>query len=273
MLDFASDYFGKSGIENPHLEAEILLAKALNMKRIDLYVNFEKPMRADELGLFKSYIKRRKEHEPAAYIIGSRSFMSLDLEVTKDVLIPRPETELIVEASISLMKDVPSPLILDIGTGSGAIAVSLAKYLPSARITATDISEKAIDSASRNAKTHNVSDRIQFEAIDLFPATSDKFDLIVSNPPYIRSDEISKLAPEVRAHEPVSALDGGKDGLAYYSSIIPGARQRLKESGILVLEIDPGLSDGISAVLKDSGFQKVDVRRDLNGHERAVIAS
>ena len=272
VLDFASDYFNKARIENPHLEAEILLAKALNAKRIDLYINFEKVMSADELARFKEYIKRRKDHEPSAYIIGTKSFMSLDLAVTKSVLIPRPETELIVESALSLLKGLDRPSVLDIGTGSGAIAVSLAKYLPTAKIAATDTSEKALEVAAQNASANGVSDRIRFETADLFPKSGEKFDLMVSNPPYIRTKDIEALPPEVKDHEPLSALDGGEDGMKYYGPIISGAKERLKENGHLILEIDPGLTLQISSMLKGSGYAGIDVRRDLNGCERAVIA-
>ena len=273
-LGWATDYFQKNNIENPHLEAEILLAHALKLKRIDLYIKFEEIVSAEVLAKFKDYITRRKNHEPTAYITGIKAFMSLDFTVTRDVLIPRPETEILVEAAIGAAKEFESPIILDIGTGSGALSVSIAKYLPSAKIHATDVSQKAIEIAGRNAKTHSVSERINFEAADLFPkAAGIKFDVIVANPPYIKSSEIEKLMPEIRNYEPLSALDGGADGLDFYRAIIPKAKDYLKDSGALILEIDPNLLEGVKKLLSESFFRISSIKKDLNDLNRAVIAN
>jgi release factor glutamine methyltransferase len=270
VLGFATDYFTKANIESPHLEAEILLANALNLKRIDLYIQFEKVLNEQELAKFKGFILRRKNHEPTAYITGTRSFMSLDLMVTKDVLIPRPETELLIETAMDMAKRFDIPKILDIGTGSGAIAISLAKYIPASKIHATDISDKAVKIASENAKAHNVLDRITFDSADLYPA-SGKFDIIVSNPPYIKSKDIAALAPEIKNFEPLSALDGGEDGLKFYRMIIPRAKEFLNDKGLLLLEIDPGLAEGIVKLIKEAGFSKIDVKKDLQDLDRVLI--
>lgn len=271
VLDFATDYFTKAGIENPHLEAEILLACALNKKRIDLYVQFENALDKDELGRFKGFIQRRKNREPSAYITGVKSFMSLDFIVTKDVLIPRPETEMLVEAAIDISKEMQNPSILDIGTGSGAVAISIARYVPNSKVTATDISRKALEVAYENAKRHGVSDRINFEANDLFPG-SGKFDLIVSNPPYIKSDDIKTLAPEIKDHEPLSALDGGPDGLDHYRRILKEAKCHMTDNGHLLLEVGAGQSKDVTAmaesILKPAGIK---TRHDLNNIERLII--
>jgi release factor glutamine methyltransferase len=272
VLDFADDYFRKAGIESPHLEAEILLAHALNLKRIDLYIKFESALAPEELKKFKGYIVRRKDHEPTAYIIESKAFMSLDLRVTKDVLIPRPESEALVEEAIRLSNDIEGGVdILDIGTGSGALAVSIAKYVGKARVVATDISQKAIEVAVNNAEKLGVSDRIRFETADLYPSGEQKFDIIVSNPPYILYGAISGLAPEVKDHEPRIALDGGEDGLDQYRRIISGASEKLKEKGMLILEIDPPVTEGVKALAKASGFSGVEIRKDLNSLERTAV--
>jgi release factor glutamine methyltransferase len=273
LLDWTTDYFTKAKIENPHLEAEILLAHTLQIKRIDLYIRFEQVLTKDELARFKGCILRRKDHEPTAYITGIRSFMSLDLNVTKDVLIPRPETEILVESAIDIAKTLENPKILDIGTGSGAIAVSLAKYLPASYIYVTDISEKAIEAAELNAKKHGVQDRIKLEVADLFPKEALTFDLIVSNPPYIKTADIDGLAPEIRDFEPRMAYDGGEDGLKYYKTIIGKAGGYLMSGGQLLLEIDPGLLEAISKMAQENGFGNFKIKKDLNGLERVVVIS
>jgi len=272
LLDWTTEYFNKNQIENPHLEAEILLARALNAKRIDLYINFEKEPGKEELAKFKGYVQRRRNNEPAAYITGIKSFMSLDFIVTNDVLIPRPETELLVETAMDIAKNIDKPFILDIGTGSGAIAVSLAKYIEKAIITATDTSEKALEVARKNAAIHQVENRITFEHADLFPAKELKFDIIVSNPPYIRTEDIASLQPEIKNFEPISALDGGTDGLNYYRSMIANARCHLKNGGLILLEIGAGQDSEVANMLKNNDFSSVSVKKDLNGMDRVLVA-
>ncbi len=273
VLDFATDYFTKAGIENPHLEAEILLAHALNMKRIELYIRFDNALSKSELSNFKGSILRRKSREPAAYIIGNKSFMSLDFLVTKDVLIPRPETEALVEEVKKIAEGMGSSIdILEIGTGSGAVAVSLAKYTGNARIHATDISEKAVLVARTNAQKHGVSERISFEVTDLFPnGNGRKFDIIVSNPPYVPTKKIGELPPEIRDFEPLSALDGGEDGLEFYRRIIGRSPDFLKENGVIVLEIDPVVAGGVKQLAAEAGFPGVETRNDLNALERTAV--
>jgi release factor glutamine methyltransferase len=273
ILDWAADYFNKQNIENPHLEAEILLAHALNLKRIDLYVKFEKELDQNELSRFKECVIRRKNHEPTAYITGIKSFMSLDLIVSRLVLIPRPETELLVEAAIDIAKHIEHPSILDIGTGSGAIAVSLAKYVKHSRIIATDISRGVTLIALENAKKHGVMDSITFEVADLFPKEAEKFDLIVSNPPYIRSGDIKDLAPEIRDFEPHVAYDGGPDGLDHYRKILDKAGEFIKPNGYLLFEVGEGQAKEVVNLIR-SAFASAEIvtKKDLNGIERVIIA-
>jgi len=270
LLEWSQEYLKKAKIDEPRLESELLLAHALGYKRIDLYIKFDQQPAKDSLSKFKEYIIRRKEHEPSAYITGNKPFMSLDINVTKDVLIPRPETELLVETAIDIAREINEPMILDIGTGSGAIAVSLAKYIPSAKVVATDLSEDSLKIAAENAKKHGVADKITFEKADLFPS-SGKFNLIVSNPPYIRSEDIKLLAPEIKDHEPIAALDGGPDGLAYYRRILAGLRDHMTENGCLLLEVGAGQSKEVSGLISErSGHAVINTRTDLNGIERLL---
>jgi len=277
LLDWTTIYFTNHKIEEPHLEAEILLAHALKIKRIELYMQHERVLKEEELAVFKQLILRRIKREPTAYIIGYKPFMSLDLNVTKDVLIPRPETEKLVEESISLIKlnGKDSVHVADIGTGSGAIGVSIAKYCKSAKVYATDISKAAIEVAESNAEKHGVKDRISFYLGDLFsPIPGDiKFDLILSNPPYIKTSEIKDLQPEISKYEPAGALDGGPDGLDYYRKIISQAPGHLADSGYLLLEAGYGQADNIIEMIKNTGsFRETKKIKDLSGIDRVILA-
>ena len=276
LLDWATEYFTKHGIELPHLEAEILLANALKLKRIDLYVQHERELKNEELAAFKPLILRRIKKEPIAYIIGHKPFMSLDFKVNPDVLIPRPETEKLVEVVIDIAKKEARPLkILDLCCGSGAIAISIAKYLDNALISAADISTKAVETALLNAKNLGVEEKVKFYTGNLFEALpkDERYDIIVSNPPYIPSAEIEKLQPEVRLFEPKGALDGGPDGLNFYRAIISGLPGRLEDGGSLVLEIGQGQAGEASELIAGSGiFEAPKVFEDYNGINRVVTA-
>lgn len=276
ILDWTTLYFTKHGIENPHLEAEILLAHALLMKRIDLYVNHDKALNDEQLAAFKKLVLRRVKKEPTAYIIGHKPFMSLEFEVSKDVLIPRPDTEKLVEAVIDLSKKgMNAPAILDIGTGSGAVAVSLAYYIKDADITATDISQKAIEIAGKNAVKHSVENRINFITGNLFEnIPKDKsYDIILSNPPYIPTEEIKKLQPEITGFEPVNALDGGKDGLDYFRKIVDSINGFLKPGGYLLFEIGFGQADKVVEIINAKGiFEDIKVEKDHSEIDRIVMA-
>jgi release factor glutamine methyltransferase len=274
LLDWTTEYLKKNKVEEPHLEAEILLSHALNSERIKLYIDFEKIVDKNTLATFKGFITRRAKGEPSAYITGNKQFMSLNFIVTKDVLIPRPETELIVENAIGVSKKFTGKAsILDIGTGSGAIAVSLAKFIENSEIVATDLSEKALDVAALNAKKHGVENKIKFIKADLFPDDVQKFDIIVSNPPYIKTALINGLQREVKDFEPLSALDGGGDGLTYYQAILAKAPEYLKENGAIILEISPDLAKDIVSLARNTLASKdIRVIKDLNGLDRVVVA-
>lgn len=277
LLDWTTIYFTNHKIEEPHLEAEILLAHALKIKRIELYMQHERVLKEEELAAFKQMILRRIKREPTAYIIGYKPFMSLDLNVTKDVLIPRPETEKLVEESISLVKLTGKDIVhvADIGTGSGAIGVSVAKYCKSAKVYATDISKAAIGVAESNAEKHGVKERISFYLGDLFSPIPEgiKFDLILSNPPYIKTSEIKDLQPEISKYEPAGALDGGSDGLDYYKRIVSQAPAYLADSGYLLLEAGYGQAESIIETIKNTGaFRETKKIKDLSGIDRVILA-
>jgi release factor glutamine methyltransferase len=274
LVDWTTDYFKKYSIEWPHLEAEILLAHALNVPRIQLYVQFERVLKEDELKSFKALILRRSKREPIAYITGYQPFMSVNIKVTPAVLVPRPETEKLVEVALEEAKQLKGPRVADIGVGSGAIAVCLAKFLPEARVFGTDLSKEAIEVAEGNAQAQGVADRCEFFVGDLFkPLEGQSFDIIVSNPPYIKTADIEKLQPEIKDFEPRGALDGGEDGLKFFKEIIAAAPPYLKTGGYLILEVGAGEDLEVSEMIKSSRkFEEPGSYKDLSGIKRVVKA-
>ncbi|HPF20139.1 MAG TPA: peptide chain release factor N(5)-glutamine methyltransferase [Syntrophomonas sp.] len=276
LLQWTTRYFLDRGIKESRLEAEILLAHVLKKDRVYLYANYEAPVNPDERALYKEYIKRRTKSEPIAYITGHKEFMSLDLIVTPDVLIPRPETELLVETAIKAAKDLEKVRIVDVGTGSGAIAVSLAYYLKQAQVSATDISLPALKVACQNAERHQVS--IDFHAGSLLesfftrPAgePSAHFDILVANLPYVPETDRDSLEPQVRDFEPHLALFAGEDGLDLYRQLLPQARRVLPEGAIMLLEIDPRQAGLIASSMQ--GFSEIRIIHDAAGRARMVQA-
>lgn len=260
-------------IDEPRFEAEILLCHALNAKKSILIAEPDRAIKQATLSAFKKLIKRRIRREPTAYITNIQPFLSLDFRVDQSVLIPRPETELLVETAIEeLQPRKPSPLLIaDIGTGSGVIAICLAKALPSANVIGIDSSEKALEIARKNSLLHAVSDRCQFYSGNLFEPLKEKVDLIISNPPYIPSNEIEKLQPEVRDWEPRQALEGGKDGLDCIRQIITKAPEYLKPGGKILLEFGIDQSERIKQ-LAEENFIHPRIIRDYSGKERIFLA-
>lgn len=278
VIEWGNEYLGRFGIENPRLNIELLLGDVIGKKRLDLYLNFDRLLTADELARLKERVARRSRHEPVQYIVGSTQFYGHEFELTADCLIPRPETEFLVEVILDHLKRLPAGSIAaaDLGTGPGTIAVTLAKELPDAHLCAVDISAGALAVAKRNAEKNGVEGRITFLEGDLFtpvPAGA-VFDLIVSNPPYIRSGEFDGLPREVREYEPATALrSGDPDGLAFYRRIIAGAPERLKPGGTLAFEVGDcrQAADVENLFEKSAVFSRITRFPDYNHIGRVVL--
>lgn len=276
ILDWTKQYFADKGLENPRLDAEVLLCAVLQCQRIKLYVDFERPLTAEELATYKAYVQRRAQHEPLAYILGHREFMRNDFKVTEATLVPRPETELLVESltkAAPFLKPEGEVKILDIGTGSGAIIVSLLDYLPKAKGVGVDISVEALIVAKENAETIGVKERCGFVRSDVFSRVpiEKKFDIIVSNPPYIPAADLATLAKDVQ-REPRSALDGGADGLDFYRRIIAEASEHMEEEALLAFEVGIHQSEAVAQLCHEAGFVATAIRKDYAGIGRMVFA-
>ena len=256
----------EAGVETPQLDAQLLMAKALDCSRLEIVAHPERLLDNTELESFHAMLDRRVSRYPLAYILGTKEFFGLEFNVTPSVLIPRPETEIMVEECLKRVGD--GALIADIGTGSGAIAVALAVNLPKAKIWATDSSEEALKVARTNAEKHAVADRVSIVRGDLLePLAVGEFDAIVSNPPYIPTGDIDTLQPEVR-YEPREALDGGPDGLDVYRKLLPRA---IRITRLVAVEIGAGQADPVTQIARDAGWREVELVRDLAGIERVVI--
>lgn len=280
ILKLSADYLGKKEIDNARLNAELLLGHLLKLNRVQLYLNFERPLTPDELEQYRQLLRRRAAHEPIQYILGETEFFSLKFKLNQYTLIPRPETELLVERVIELCQDRygadKTISIFDIGTGCGNIAIALAKHLPNSRLIAVDIQPEAIKIAEQNALAHEVSDRIRFVQLDIFsdawPVT-ELFDVIVSNPPYVSRHEFDQLPKEVKDFEPYIALDGGTDGLDFYRRIAQIALSLLSPVGFIAIEIGALQFEAVRELFDSTHiFRSVELVRDLNGLPRIVMA-
>ncbi|MBS3765416.1 peptide chain release factor N(5)-glutamine methyltransferase, partial [Candidatus Bipolaricaulota bacterium] len=237
ILDWTRDYFKEAGVEKSRLEAEQLLAHTLDVDRLDLYINPDRPLDQEELDQFRPLVKKRKSGQPLQYLTGQISFMGLNLKIDERALIPRPETEEMTEEILSQFREREKTKVLDLGTGSGAIAIALARFLVEPEILAVDRSTEALALARENAERNELTDRVEFRESDWFSEVSGQFDVIVSNPPYVESAELSKLKSEVRDHEPREALDGGEDGLREIEKILKNSSNHLTNDGAVFLEI------------------------------------
>lgn len=271
LLDQASKCLAESGVDTPRLNAEVLLAHATESSRTVLIAHPEVVPTEDQTALFRQWIELRAKRMPLAYIIGSRGFYGLEFEVKPGVLVPRPETETLVDTTIRLIGDEPC-VIADLGVGSGAIAVSLAVTLPEAHLYCTDTSREALEIARRNAEKNGVGDRVHLREGNLLePLDGLSFDAIVSNPPYIRSREIDLLQPEIALYEPRAALDGGRDGLDYFRRIVPESPGYLKLDGFLLVEVGMTQSEEVCALFRENGYLDVEVMNDYAGIERVIV--
>lgn len=281
LLEWTTSYFKSYEIDSPRAAAEILLAHTLNLKRLDLYLRYDQPLNNHELAQFKALIKRRVNREPVSYIVGVKEFWSMDFAVSRDVLIPRPETECLVEAAVSLLPEDVKPgsefgpqRILEIGTGSGAIILALASQKRHHFFWASDRSIKALTLARKNAERHRLNKNVLFFCGDwLAPLSNNKyrFDMILSNPPYIQTQAVRRLPPEIAEYEPIMALDGGQDGLDCLRIIIEGAHLFLNANGRLLLEIGHDQKTAVTEIIAQCGhYENVLFQQDYSGYDRVV---
>ena len=278
IIEWSANHFSSKLVDSPRLTAELLLCHVLGCRRIELYTNFDRILSPDELDRFKTCLKRRLAHEPVQYIVGSTEFMGLKLEVDRRTLIPRPETELLVEHVIERARDRGSrPIrILDIGSGSGNIAVSLASLIPSSEVIALDISPDALDVARGNATRHAVEGRVKFAVYDIMGRDgaydAEPFDFVVSNPPYIPAADIPSLPPEIREYEPLIALRDSGDGLSFFRRIGETGARLLKPDGWLFVEIGFDQRGAVCAIFGDLGYAQLRSFRDYAGIDRVIEA-
>ncbi len=278
VLNWTSEYFKSKRLDSPTLSAQVLLAKVLSCSRIDLYLRFNEELSQAHRELLKEYIRRAVAGEPIAYIVGYKEFFSIPIKVNCSVLIPRPETELLVQLVIEDVKahftDNNTVAILDVGTGSGCIAIAIAKNLSNTEIIATDISSDALKIAEENIKMYNLTERIKLIRGNLFEnLPSVTFDFIVSNPPYVTEEDYRNLPKSIREYEPTEALLAGKDGLDIIRQLIVGAKDYLKPEGKLIFEMGYNQADIVGELLKQTGYGKIDFKYDFNNLIRVVVAS
>lgn len=278
LLTWTADYLRQHGADSPRLDAEILLAEARGCQRIELYTAFDQPADETTRTAFRQLVRRRAEGTPVAYLVGRREFYSLNFRVTPDVLIPRPETELVVVTLLDRVKEASFPLdhtitIADVGTGSGVLAVCAALHVPRSRVTATDISPAALDVARQNAAEHKVADRVEFLESDLFAAVEPgrRFDFVLSNPPYVSSREMESLPTDVRDHEPRQALLAGPRGTEVIERLIDQAADRLNPGGWLLVELSPMIAPAVETLLADRPEWRLEPTvKDSAGHARVL---
>jgi release factor glutamine methyltransferase len=277
LLTWVTDYLTQKGVDSPRLSAELLLSNVLGLKRIELYTQYNKVVAQEQLDRLRDLVKRAGQHEPVAYLVGRTEFYSIEFEVTPDCLIPRPETELLVQRSIEFLRKRTGPqLVCDLCTGSGVIAVAIAKNVPDAKVVATDISEAALAVAARNIEKHKLAERIELRHGDLFDPLVpqlDQFDLIACNPPYVSAAEYEALDRNVKDYEPRIALYAGQDGLDLYRRIAEKVDQFLKPDGLLLLEIGYQQGPAVRELLEQTGaLAQIRIDKDLQTHDRVVTA-
>lgn len=273
LLQWTQQYFAGKGIDSPRLDAEILLAHVLHKERIYLYAHYDEPMNGEELAAYRDMVKQRAERLSVAHILGTKAFMGLDFKVSEDVLIPRPETEMLVE-TVAAAAEGTAPAIIDLGTGSGAIILSLLHYLPQATGTGVDISPAALAIAADNGRTLGLDDRVTWMESDLFtkvpPCTCD---WLVSNPPYLTKGDMEQLQPEVR-HDPALALYGGDDGLEFYRRIAADSPAYVKAGGHCAVEIGAGQAKDVTAIFcRHGAYEHEQTVKDYGGIDRVLVFS
>lgn len=274
VLEWTIEHLKKNGSDTPRLDAEILLAHSRGCPRIQLYVQYDEELGDDERLKMRELVKRRAAHEPVAYLVGKREFFGLDFEVAKGVLIPRPDTETLVVQSLEIAKLIEKPRVLELCTGSGCIAVAIAKNCLSATITTVELDAAVCEYARRNIAKHGLEGRVELLQGDLFsPVEGREFDIVVSNPPYVPDGEIATLDPDVRLHEPELALKGGADGLDIVRRILRESSRFLAAGGALLLEISSEQAESVVTLIEQQGrFENARIVKDLAGKSRVVWA-
>jgi len=263
----------KNKIKNPYLDTELILSKVTNKKREEIILNINKKLKNKDITKFQKYLSRRYEKEPMAYILGYKYFWKSKFLTNKSVLIPRPDTEIIIEETLKYLPLDKSKKILDVGTGSGCIIVSLLKERPKCTATAIDISKNAINVAKTNAKLHQLENKINFINIDIDKYKSYNYDLIISNPPYINSIELNRLDDDIKFHEPMLALSGGSDGFRDLKKVIKKSKKLLKINGKLILEIGHNQKNQCSKILSENGYYINKISKDLSGKDRCIVST
>lgn len=273
LLQWTQQFFAGKGIDSPRLDAEILLAHVLHKERIYLYAHYDEPMNPQELAAYRELVKKRANRYSVAHILGTQPFMGLDFKVNEDVLIPRPETEMLVESVVAAAEGT-APSIVDIGTGSGAIILSLLHYLPQAKGIGVDISPKALAIAAENGKALGLDGRVTWIESDLFTnVPQGPYDWIVSNPPYLTQHDMEELQPEVR-HDPALALYGGDDGLDFYRRIAADSPAYVKVGGHCAVEIGAGQADDVTAIFcRHGAYDHEQTVKDYGGIDRVLVFS
>ncbi len=265
VLRRATEYLAGKGVDSPRLDAEHLLGKALGLSRLELYMQHDRPLSEGERDTYRELVRRRGEREPLAYVLGDWDFRRLTLKVDSRALVPRPETEIVVERCLALLEGVEEPHVLDVGTGTGAIALSIAHEHPGAQVIALDVSADALALARENAEATGLAGRIRFIEGDLHEGLgADAYDLVVSNPPYVTEEEIEVVQPEVREWEPRLALVGA----THTRAVAEGARDALRPNGHVVLEVADERAEDAAALLEELGYEDVRISEDLTGRER-----
>jgi release factor glutamine methyltransferase len=271
LLTWTTRYFEARGIDSARLEAELLLSHTLGLERIMLYARFDQPLEPEELTAFRATVKRRAKREPIAYITGSKGFWTLELKTDARALIPRPDTEALVEKALERLPEGEACRVVDVGTGTGAIALSLASERPEAEVLAVDVSEDALALARENAEANGLSGRVAFAQGDLLEGVAGEFDVIVSNPPYVAETERGEMDADVLEWEPELALFAGEDGLAVISRLVPMAREKLKPGGSFLCEIGYRQGPEVVEIFEANGFTEVGIAKDLGSRDRVVF--
>ena len=272
LIKWAAGYLGDKGCGSPRLDTELLLARSLGVRRLDLYLEYQKPLTPQELAGFKELLLRRAAGEPVAYITGTKGFHKIELKVCPATLIPRPETETLVEAALERLDRDSEQEVLELGAGAGGVIISLALERPGIFSTATDVSAPALDQARQNAQEAGLKDRIEFREGDLFTSLEDRvFDLILMNPPYVTEDEYRQLDRDILEFEPRTALVAGVDGLEVIRRLVREAPVHLREGGWLLFEIGAGQGRAAAELLESGPYREVKVLRDLAGLDRVVV--